>query len=230
MGIYLTGDTHIPHDIHKLSASALREVGIEQNKLTRDDFIIVLGDFGLFWHDDKEYKYWRKWIEEKPFTVLFLDGNHENHDWLNSMPVVEWNGGNIHRPAPNIIHLMRGQVYNLYGKTFFVMGGARSEDKFLRMEGQSWWRTEEPTYAEFESAFKNLERYNNTVDYVLTHDAPASVSPHMFDARFDPSPTARNLEEIKKAITFTDWYFGHWHEDKHWGKYHCLFNTVVKIM
>lgn len=41
--IYLTGDTHIPIDIDKLSYKSFPE----QKQLTRDNFIIVLGDFGL---------------------------------------------------------------------------------------------------------------------------------------------------------------------------------------
>ena len=52
--IYLTGDTHIPIDIDKLSRKSFPE----QKQLTRDDFIIVLGDFGLLWREDKTYHYW----------------------------------------------------------------------------------------------------------------------------------------------------------------------------
>ena len=30
-------------------------------------------------------------------TFVFLDGNHENFDFLATFPVEQWNGGKIHR-------------------------------------------------------------------------------------------------------------------------------------
>ena len=50
--IYLTGDTHIPIDISKLNTKNFPE----QKNLTRNDYIIIIGDFGLYWHEDKTYK------------------------------------------------------------------------------------------------------------------------------------------------------------------------------
>lgn len=47
---------------------------------------------------------------------------------LNEMPIEYWNGGKIHRVRPSVIHLMRGQVFNLQGKMFFTFGGASSHD------------------------------------------------------------------------------------------------------
>ena len=32
-------------------------------------------------------KYWLDWLDKKPFTTLFIDGNHENHDRLDAMEV-----------------------------------------------------------------------------------------------------------------------------------------------
>ena len=123
--IYLTGDTHIPIDIEKLNTKNFPE----QKKLSRDDYVIVLGDFGLLWQKNKTYEYWKKWLEEKNFTTLWIDGNHENHAWINSLPTESWNGGLIHRISENIIHLMRGQIFEIQGKTFFTCGGAASYDK-----------------------------------------------------------------------------------------------------
>ena len=44
------------------------------------------------------------------------------------MPVSEWNGGKVHFVRPNVIHLMRGQVFTLQGQTYFTFGGASSHD------------------------------------------------------------------------------------------------------
>lgn len=34
----------------------------------------------------------------------------------------------MHWVRPNILHLMRGQVFELQGYTFFTLGGAKSHD------------------------------------------------------------------------------------------------------
>lgn len=52
--IYITGDTHIPIDIHKLSSSRFRE----QESMTRADHVIICGDFGGIWNGGNEDKYW----------------------------------------------------------------------------------------------------------------------------------------------------------------------------
>lgn len=98
--IYLTGDTHIPIDIDKLSCKSFPE----QREMTRSDYVIVLGDFGLLWKKDETYDYWLDDLSKRTYTLLFLDGNHENFDWLDSLPVESWHGGRVHRrqhPAPD---------------------------------------------------------------------------------------------------------------------------------
>lgn len=92
--VYVTGDTHIPIDISKLNTTNFPE----QRNMTKDDYVIILGDFGLIWksEQDGEELYWTKWLNEKNFTTLFLDGNHENHDILNKYPEIAWYSGHYH--------------------------------------------------------------------------------------------------------------------------------------
>ena len=109
--IFITGDLHGEFDIHKLNTTSFPV----QSDLTKDDYVIVCGDFGLVWRDknDKTDLYWQRWLNNKPFTTLFIDGNHENHDLLQQYPVTEWNGGKVHQIQPSIFHLMRGQVFEI---------------------------------------------------------------------------------------------------------------------
>ena len=44
--IFVTGDTHGEHDIHKLNTIGFPE----QKGLTRDDYVIICGDFGGVWN------------------------------------------------------------------------------------------------------------------------------------------------------------------------------------
>lgn len=116
--IYITGDIH--GDPRRLSMECFPE----QKEMTKDDYVIICGDFGLVWDqtENKNEKYWLNWLQNKPFTTLFVDGNHENHNRLDAMPVSEWNGGKVHFVQPNVIHLMRGQVFALQGQTYFTFG------------------------------------------------------------------------------------------------------------
>jgi len=76
--IYITGDTHIPIDIQKLNTKNFPE----QYQMSKDDYLIICGDFGGIWNKSAEELYWLKWLNNKSFTTLFIDGNHENFDLL----------------------------------------------------------------------------------------------------------------------------------------------------
>lgn len=117
--IWVTGDTHGDW-ITRLCTDSFPE----QKEMTKDDYVIICGDFGI-WRDSARQRYALKWLEEKKFTTLFIDGNHENYDVLDAYPVSEWHGGKVHFIKPSAIHLMRGQIFNIERKTFFTFGGAR---------------------------------------------------------------------------------------------------------
>ena len=118
--IYATGDTH--GSFQRFQA----EIFPEQTGMTRDDYVIICGDFGGVWDGSKKEKRNLDWLESLPFTTLFVSGNHENFDRLARYPVEEWCGGKIQRIRPHVIHLTRGQVFELQGHTFFTMGCAVS--------------------------------------------------------------------------------------------------------
>ena len=86
---YITGDTHGDYDIHKLSNAALNRNNIT---FTSEDYLIICGDFGLVWDNSSEENYWLDWLNKKPCTTLFIDGNHENHNLLkrNAVYLMEW--------------------------------------------------------------------------------------------------------------------------------------------
>lgn len=123
--IYITGDCH--QDFRRFST----RIFPEQKEMTKDDYVIVCGDFGGVWNrggENKEEKHLMDWLEGKPFTTLFVDGNHENFDRLYACPVEEWHGGKVHKIRPTVIHMMRGQVFAIDGKSVFTFGGASSHD------------------------------------------------------------------------------------------------------
>ena len=227
--IFITGDTHCDYDWHKLNTTNFPE----QKHLTKDDYVIITGDFGGVWGQDKTDKYIIKTYEKRNFTTLFVDGNHENHDALDGFPVEEWHGGKIHRISNTVIHLMRGQVYEIGGKTFFTMGGAQSTDKIYRKEGISWWARELPSDEEYSEAISNLEKHDFKVNFIVTHCAPEDYAYYYTDLdisrKINKMTTFLSGLITEYDISFDGWYFGHYHEDIDFDNFHCLYQRVVEI-
>ncbi len=226
--IFVTGDVHGLLSFYKF------EEFVKDRNLTKDDFMIIAGDCGVLWSeedtDEKIEKY-----RSLPFTVLFVDGNHENFDMLNAYPVEEWKGGKVHKIAPDIIHLMRGQVFEIEGKTFFTLGGATSIDRLFRKEGESWWADELPTYADLDEGFKNLARYDNKVDFVITHACdertlyyPPLRTPFNY---FKSYPENSLLTAIEEKVEYGQWFFGHYHIDGDVNdKKTAIYDDILRIV
>lgn len=225
--VYITGDTHIPIDIQKIGF----KMWPEARDLTSEDYLIVVGDFGLIWaltDDNREEIYWTKWLNEKPFTTLFIDGNHENFDRLNAFPEIEMFGGKVGKVSDKIFHLKRGEVYTINGQKIFTMGGGKSTDKKHRVEGKSWWAAEVPDWEEVQNGWTNLEKHNFKVDYILTHVPPAGFGPITFFKEVDSF--MYTLNDFRQRVDFKKWYFGHMHidEQKH-EKFICLYDMILKL-
>lgn len=224
--IYITGDVHCPHDIKKLNTTWWPE----QKQLTKDDYLIVCGDMGIVWSGDREDRYWQKWFDNKPFTTLFVDGNHENHELLKQYPVESWNGGKAHFIAPTVIHLMRGQVYNINGLKVFSMGGAASHDKWVRKEGRDWWPAEMPSDEEYDEAIQNLEANDWKVDLVVTHCTSDALQYQMAYWYEHDKLTNFLFSIVQRQLEYKMWCFGHYHKDMRLDdKHYCLYQDVKQI-
>ena len=226
--IFITGDTHGSIDFEKLRVFAKNSPS-----LTREDFMIIAGDFGGVWNKatlEKDLKPY----ESLPFTVLFVDGNHENFDLISTFPVERFCGGKVHRISDNILHLMRGQVFDICGKTFFTFGGATSIDKAWRSEGLSWWAEEVPSYADLDEACKNLEKVKYSVDYIVTHscDEKALYYPPLCSRKnkFEAFPENKMLSYFEDNVKYKHWYFGHYHMDGDLSdKKTVLYDNIIQI-
>lgn len=137
-----------------------------------------------------------------------------------------------------MIHLMRGQVFDLQGYSFFTMGGARSHDiengvlnpkapdfeeqywdlrrmgARFRVNHRSWWKQELPSKTEYEEAQRSLERIQYEVDYVITHCAPSSIVDTLGNGGYVHDHLTDFLEEVKEQAKFHYWLFGHYHDNK----------------
>lgn len=197
--IYLISDPHGGENIR----------GIERylEICTDADLLIILGDLCIKFEDTESNRSFTEWFLSLDKQIAVLDGNHENHEFINSFPNETWCGGEVHRLTDTIVHLKRGNVYNINGSTFFTMGGCKSSDRW-KATGL-WYDGEEPNEAELSLAYANLAKQNNTVDYVLTHIYTdyKNTQPDEF-----PRLTLEGLTKyIDENVTFKHWYSGHWH-------------------
>lgn len=226
--IYITGDCH--KDFSRFEMEAFLDIG----NMTKEDYFIICGDFGGVWFDSKENDTYidemdLDFLEDSRFTTLFVDGNNENFDELYKYPVKEWHGGKVHVIRPSVLHLMRGEIYEINGKKFFTFGGAQSHDirdgivekdqqglwrkmtarwkkegKFFRVKHYSWWEQELPTKEEIENAYTNLEKHDYKVDYIVTHCCSNQMLREYIEWRFNDSDMAKQHDGRNILTNFLD--------------------------
>ena len=227
--IYITGDTH--SDFSRFT----EENFSIQSEMTKDDYIIICGDFGGVWTFEEESRREKElldWLDNKYFTTLFVDGNHENYTRLYNYPMEEWNGGKVHKIRDSVLHLMRGEIFDIDNKRIFAFGGARSHDiqdgilnldeeekiyeyrkrgAYFRIRDFSWWDLELPTKQEMGNGRKNLEKINYKVDYIISHCCPTSIQA-LINSTYKRDILTDYLQQISEKCTFKRWYFGHYHD------------------
>lgn len=194
----------------------LTRVENKYDDLTKEDYVIICGDFGFIWKNEPDTleKYWLNKINNYPFTTLFIDGNHENFNRLNSYPIKEWHGGKIHKIKESIFHLMRGEIFNINNKTIFCFGGAASPDRAYRTPYKSWWPEEIPSQEEYDNAIVNLEKINYRPNYIITHVMPDFFIRELYGGKYiGGDKTAYMLNDFLFQCVYDKWYCGHYHMD-----------------
>lgn len=229
--IYITGDTH--SDFSRFT----EENFPIQSEMTKDDYVIICGDFGGVWTSEEESSREKDaldWLDNKSFTTLFVDGNHENYTRLYNYPMEEWNGGKVHKIRDSVLHLMRGEIFDIDNKKIFAFGGAKSHDiqdgilnldeeekiynyrkrgAYFRIRDFSWWDLELPTNQEMENGIENLEKVNYKVDYIISHCCPTSIQA-LINSTYKRDILTDYLQQVSEKCTFKRWYFGHYHDYK----------------
>lgn len=252
MSIFATGDIH--GNPKRLSAMIFKE----QNDMTKDDVVAVLGDFGLvFEQEESELEgLFLDWLDGKNFTTVATLGNHENYDRIKKLPVEEHFGAPVYVLRPSVFLLQSGYIYTINGKTIFNFNGAASHDisdglldgndpdwldqamklqeegkQLFRVKGISWWPEEvEADEAVYQRGIEALEKVNYDVDFVFTHCAPTGLENRM--GFYEHNRLTDYLESIdQKLPEHTQWLFGHYHMNAV-AAYHryCLYEQIVQIV
>lgn len=210
MHILVTGDVH--GDILLLLEMV--------RSIENDEMLFVTGDFGLFWFDinsnSDKYTILNNMLESKNAYIVFVDGNHENHNFINRTEISEFCGAKCHKLLPRVIHIMRGEIVNIDGIKIFCFGGAYSVDRFWREKNKTYFEEELPNENEYDSGLNNLINADFKVDYIITHTCQRRLVKKL-------SQRHKAIEEIKLQnyiqwivdnVEYKKHYFGHWHMDK----------------
>lgn len=219
--ICVTGDMH--GDLSRFNDKNIRS-------LKKEDFLIVCGDFGFVWDGSEEEKKALRTIGSKKFYTLFIEGCHDNYDLLDDYPEADFCGGKVNVISGNLMRLKRGSVIILQGNKIFAFGGGQTKEIDIRRESNKWWESELPTMDEVEAAKKNLAVNDNVVDFVITHEPPASMKDFLNFEAGQTSHMHNFFDYVKENCTYRMWFFGKAHKNKRIPpRFHCLFDEVVKI-
>lgn len=212
--IYVTGDTHGEQGRFLYVLNAI------DRTLAKNDTLIICGDFQYLYFNSAEEHLFLDYLAERPYQILFVDGNHENFDALYKIPIETWNGGKVHilrkdaNDKPKVIHLLRGQIFLIDNTSVFTFGGAHSIDTKRRVLHRTWWEQEMPTDDEMKEAITNLKSNHFKVDYIITHTAPEDTMT-MFRPNHPEEKRLNNfLEWVRETVVYKQWYFGHLHMDR----------------
>ena len=221
--ICFVGDTHGVRD--------RMETVVAEAALHDATVIVQVGDFGI----------WPEMCDSRPQTdgfetdvagmlrrhgvelLVFVDGNHDWHPWLekcrrkyedSGVPARTRLGPSLARAtvpveeSGSVRWAPRGSLLDIFGVKVLCCGGAPSIDPELRVPGLSWWPEEEITDDDVARSCAA-----GRVDVLVTHDVSERVSIEGITDGWAPGEASRRRVERIRAATKPRWAFsGHYHK------------------
>ncbi len=219
--VYITGDTH--GEVERFKEEPLR-------RLKKGDTLFILGDFGFVWDGSREENARLEWLRSRQYTILFLDGTHENYDLLAKYPTEEKFGGRVQPLGGNLYHVCRGSILEVEGCRYLCFGGGESRDIEDREQGVNWWKAEMPTVEEYAYCEENVAACAGNVDYVLTHDAPSRFLDFTVLEKGETSQLHDFFDALVPKLSYKMWFFGRYHKDTQLSaKVRCVFCDAIPI-
>lgn len=201
--IYVTGDLH--GDLTRFKQRKIK-------RLKKGDTLIVCGDFGFVYNGDEREEKALKWLSKRRYNILFVDGAHDKTDLLERYETCDFCGSDARRINDRVYMLLRGNVYTIEDKRIFAFGSGLSESYNIISDIMSDNAGSLPTTEQTQNGLQNLQKVDNTVDYIITYDAPVSAKTYIGESNHNGLNTY--FEEIYKLVNFKCWYFGRYHKDK----------------
>ena len=197
--------------------------------------MIILGDAGINYYGGWRDRDLKRRLAGLPLTLFSVHGNHEQRPGrIPSYHTVLWNGGKVYveDEFPNLLFAADGSFFSFDGIQTFVMGGAYSVDKDIRLaRNWGWWPDEQPDAEARQRAEQQLEANGWRTDIVLTHTTPLRYEPvEVFMSCVDQSRVDKSTEEwldtIEQRLAYRRWYCGHYHTEKTIDRVTFMFESI----
>jgi hypothetical protein len=253
MAVYVTGDTHGTMDVERL----LPQNWSLGKTLTKEDFVIILGDMGLLWEhvpSDKHEIPLTELYNWFPWTTIWLPGNHENYDRIAQLEQIELEGMKVRKhPSWKSIYMLESGLQDIQGTKCFVYRGAESIDRRQRIKGISYWQEEVPSIKEFNELYEEAEHYciqatvypesmitpYDKIEFVFSHTCPKDffwrlIEDQQLDTMKFQDPTMDQLQAFKELFgnykMRPQYYFGHFHLDYETTEFVTLYEQIRRII
>ena len=187
--------------------------------------IIILGDAGVNYYMNKRDNSTKKKLQNSGYQFYLVRGNHEARP--EDCEGIEWNYDEnvdgiigIDTNFPAIHYFCDGGEYIINSHSCLVIGGAYSVDKYYRINKgypYQWFENEQLDLKEREEIFNRIK--GKEFDFVFTHTCPKAWEPTdlflpMINQNEVDKTTEIWLDDIKDAIKYHVWLFGHFHADR----------------
>ena len=215
MKIHLLGDLHGGEDA----------AAFERYLETADpqDLLILLGDVSLAFDGSARNNAFTERFLALKHRIAIVDGNHENHPYLRSFPEEQAFGGRVHRLSQSIVYLKRGEIFEIGGYSFFVMGGCKSSRKWREMG--LCYEHEDPDEQECAAGRAALAARGDRVDFILTHK---------YIGRWEQPPQCpleHLIAQLDTEVHFSHWYSAHFHRNEVLDSRHTIvFDRPITIL
>ena len=237
--VFVTGDKHGRYDdlIKKL----------KDFQTTKNDVVIVLGDHGTLYYGPKDDRHKKKFVSSIPATFIMIRGNHDRRasaaeyphkaEYFNT-PMYE--GDFWYDPEfPSILYTKEYGWYRFGTKQVFVVNGAYSVDKQLRLQMRAlgfsnyhWFEDEQLSEQERNSAITCY--INNAPDcmhYVMSHTCPIQYKPwDKLLSGVDQNSVDESMENwlkvLESSMPYQKWYCGHWHIERSIDRMRFMYEDV----
>jgi predicted phosphodiesterase len=176
-------------DTHGETMWVLHAIAVAKRQGIR--IIVQAGDFG-FWEPYPDGVRFLDRVSQEldraGIMLVWVDGNHENHEYLRANYHQSENG--MVPIRKRIVHAPRGSRWEWDRCKFLALGGAFSIDKKWRTPGKDWWPEELITTAEAQRAIED-----GYADIMVTHDCPGPGEITPWDPNGEPDRKKDNWPE-----------------------------------
>lgn len=191
LGTAVPGHVMVAGDWHMNRVQGCLAVREGAGGLPAPRVILQLGDFGI-WPGEGGAWYLaglNRALAAADATLAFIDGNHEDHDFLASVR----EGMDPLAPAQvsdNIWHLPRGYRWTWHGREWLALGGAASPDRAVRLRWNYGWSP-----GEYITAADLARAGSRPAAVMITHEAPGGAPVRYLD----PPPSLWLGEDLDKG-------------------------------